>query len=241
MVSLLRGFLTFERQLGSEQVSLWILLFASAGFVGWSESLIRGFGALWHSLRWNYASVLETPELFLAVAGFWRPRIIASRGFLETIPAPERSIALRHELAHFESRDNWKRLFLLLTPRPIPFFRFGFRQLESAWMRFAERAADDAAVAGDPSRAVLLAEILVRTARSRCGAASPFLASALIGSPGELGARVERLLNESAAESQRCEWPSYLSTALVLIPCFVAVFLPAKPLFEVAERFLLHL
>lgn len=238
-VVLIPGFLMLERQQGSEPVSEWSLVFAATGLLGWIESLVRTSLAVAASRRWDASAVLETPELFVAVAGLWRPRIIASRGFLDTVPEAQQTIALRHELAHFESWDNLKRLVVMITPRLLPFADVGLQRLDAAWLRFAERSADDAAVAGDPDRAVLLAEVLVRTARSRYDGKAPVLMSALIGSSGELGARVERLL---AGESRPVQGPGAVLLVLVVsMPLAVAVFTPARPLFEAVERFLLHL
>lgn len=232
------GFLAYERQKGGEPVNAWLTLAALAGLVGWSESATRSLRAVVNSRRWR-AGILETSDPFLTVAGIRHPRIIASRGFLETTPQPLQEVALRHELAHFESGDNLKRLLVLLMPELLPLVRVGFRNLDSVRMRYVERAADDRAVAGDPERGMLLAEVLVRTARGRV-LAPPVLASPLIDAAAELQPRVERLLNLRPAPCGSRYLPGVVFAVLLAMPPTLAAMLPARPLFEWAERFLLH-
>jgi hypothetical protein len=125
----------------------------------------------------------------------------------------------------------------------IPLAAVGSRSLDGAWMRYAERAADDAAVAGDPHRAALLAEVLVMTARSSGRFEhAPALASTLIGACGELSARVERLLliGDHAMPPLAAQWPRRLAVIALAAPMLVAIALPARPFFEMLERLLLH-
>ncbi len=135
---------------------------------------------------------------------------------------------MRHEMAHFEAGDNWKRLLLLATPA------FGFEAIENAWARYAERAADDRAVAGDPSQALLLAEVLIQTARANKWRNLP-LTSSLVGAACEVQTRVERLL---ACEPQPPR-PRALITAL-LAGVILSIAAPSESLFRLLERLLMH-
>src|ERR1700691_2727347 len=73
----------------------------------------------------------DTAGLF-ALAGIVHPRLVISREVLQGLSAEELTAALRHERAHAASRDNLKRLLLLLAPDGFP-FRFSFR-MSGSWM-----------------------------------------------------------------------------------------------------------
>ena len=136
--------------------------------------------------------VVDDSRANLVLAGVIRPRILVSRAVVDALSAEQLAVALRHERAHRVSRDNLKRLLLLLAPEFFPLSRRG-SALARAWSGYAERAADDGAVAGDPLRSLSLAEALVRVAR--LGPASRSLPLATCFTNGtDLPARVERLL-----------------------------------------------
>jgi len=141
--------------------------------------------------------VVETPAPCLALAGLLRPRLLVSRDVLDALSPQQLTAALQHERAHRDSRDNLKRLLLLLSPGLLP-FGAGFGCLDRAWARFTEWAADDRAVAGNPRRSLWLAAALVRVARLQTPPAIP-LASSLLGEPRDLAARVARLLDQAPA------------------------------------------
>jgi len=111
---------------------------------------------------------------------------------LRSLSAQELLLALHHENAHRISRDNLKRLFLLLAPPPIPFFR-GLASLERCCGKFSEWAADDEAVRGDSHRALSLAAALLRVARMGAAPQLSFLHTSLCAGDQDLSARVERL------------------------------------------------
>jgi Zn-dependent protease with chaperone function len=227
------AYLQGELATGAETVGWFITLAASAGVSLWIQSLVRSTRALNTVRRLQGRErrrVLETGDPFLAVTGILRPRIVVSRGFLEAIPVAQQEVAMRHEMAHFRAADNLMRLLMLLTP-PL-----AFASLEQSWARYAERAADDRAVEGDPEGATLLAEVLLRVARSRAKN-SPVLASALVGSASEIHARVERLLTP---QSQ----PDHNFALLLLAPLLLTAWLAAQgvteSLFALLEN-LLHM
>jgi len=143
--------------------------------------------------------VVEGSAPCLVLAGVVHPRLIISRPVVNALPARQLAAALRHEQAHRLSRDNFKRLLLLLAPDMFPLWR-GFTRLERAWSRFAEWAADDYAVAGDSHRSLWLASALVSVARmGACPQAAPLITS-LLADNQDLAERVERLLRGVPAE-----------------------------------------
>jgi hypothetical protein len=134
----------------------------------------------------------------LALVGVLRPRIVVSEAARSCLAAAELAAAMRHEECHAASRDNLKRLLILLAPGPFP----GFRALEETWKRLAEYAADDRAAAGDPQRSLSLAAALVRVAKLGVGPEAP-LATPLLAGANDLESRVERLLNPRALREAR--------------------------------------
>ena len=119
--------------------------------------------------------------------------MVVSDGLLHALSPDQLEAALRHEQAHRAAGDNWKRLLFLLAPDPFaPLGRLA--ALEREWRRVAEWAADDRAAAGDPRRALTLAETLVRVARMGRPQVDCALASQLISDGDGLRERVTRLV-----------------------------------------------
>jgi len=140
--------------------------------------------------------VVEGSAPFLVLAGILHPRLIISRPVVNALPVRQLAAALRHEQAHRLSRDNFKRLLLLLAPDMLPMWR-GFVRLERVWNRFAEWAADDYAVAGDSQRSLSLASALDSVARmGACPQTAPLVTS-LLADNQDLAERVERLLRDA--------------------------------------------
>jgi hypothetical protein len=138
--------------------------------------------------------ILDAPAPLLALVGVFGSRVAISSPVMNVLPAGPLAAALRHEAAHRVSRDNLKRLLLLLAPDMLPGFH-GFGAIERNWARLTEWAADDEAVGGDAHLSLYLAAALVRIARMG-GAPTPSpLATSFLGDPHELSARVDRLLN----------------------------------------------
>jgi Zn-dependent protease with chaperone function len=139
------------------------------------------------------ALVVKKEAPLLALAGLLTPRLVISDDVLCSLSPEELDVALHHENAHRVSRDNLKRLLLLLAPGPIPFVR-GFALLEQAWARFSEWAADDEATQGDAHRALSMAGALLRVARMGAGRRLSFLHTSLVAGDHDLSARIDRLL-----------------------------------------------
>jgi beta-lactamase regulating signal transducer with metallopeptidase domain len=110
--------------------------------------------------------------------------------------------ALDHEHAHRSSRDNLKRLLILLSPDLFPFV-LSFRALENLWERSAELSADDLATRGQPHRSIALAEALIKLARFRTNEPAHPLVSGLFAAPDGITIRVERLLQPEPATQIR--------------------------------------
>ena len=187
--------------------------------------------------------VVQEEAPILALSGLLRPRLLISLSVLRALSAEELDAALRHERAHRTSRDNAKRLLIVLAPDIFPFVRT-LRTIERSWAKFAEWAADDQATAGDPSRAVCLAAALVQVARMGAGPRLPILSTSLLACDRDLSARVDRLLHVSPGstvhthESHR--WPRRVGF-LLAVSCAALLFAPSalSLVHELLER-LLH-
>ena len=125
----------------------------------------------------------EAPALTLV--GVRKPRVLVSEATLALLSHDELQIALKHELAHVQFRDNLKKLIFRFCPFP------GMATLESAWSEASELAADDAAVSNQ-CEAVDLAAALIKLSRLVPVEAPPVCAAGLV--TGSLSDRVERLL-----------------------------------------------
>jgi beta-lactamase regulating signal transducer with metallopeptidase domain len=204
------SYLWLEPQASSERIGWACLALAFWGAAGWFVSLARVTRALAFSVRFSRAwqktecdTLLRGASLkavivrkdvpLLALAGVFCPRLLVSQAVLRSLSAEELDLALQHENAHRVSRDNLKRLFLLLSPAPIPLLH-SFSSMERCWARFSEWAADDEAVRGDSHRALSLAAALLRVARMGAGQRLSFLHTSLCADDHDLSARVERLL-----------------------------------------------
>jgi hypothetical protein len=204
------SYLWLEPQDSSERIGWACLALALLGVAGWLISFARVGHALSLSVRFNRACqqtgretllrsdsrnavIVEKDAPLLALSGVFRPRLIVSKAVLRSLSADELDIALQHENAHRASRDNLKRLLLLLAPKPIPGIR-RFSSIEQNWTKFSEWAADDEAVCGDSHRALSLAAALVRVARMGAAPRLSFLHTSLCAGDHDLSARVERLL-----------------------------------------------
>jgi hypothetical protein len=185
------------------------------------------------------AWVVEGPMPFLVLAGIVRPRLMVSSGVVAALPAEQLAAALRHEHAHQISRDNLKRLLILLAPDLVPFWR-SFDCLERGWARLAEWAADDHAVSGDSQRSLSLAAALVRVARMGACPQAPPLVTSLLADNEDLAQRVDRLLGERPVEARGTN--SVLAVASCLTACasLAAILLQPATFYQV-HRLLEHL
>jgi hypothetical protein len=142
----------------------------------------------------TFRSRREAPPLTLV--GVRRPRVLVSESTVALLSRDELHIALKHELAHMQSRDNLKKLVFRLCPFP------GMGKLESAWSQAAELAADDAAVS-NVDDAVDLAAALVKLSRLLPVESAPFCTVGFV--TGSISARVARLLAWNEAEAGKAQ------------------------------------
>jgi beta-lactamase regulating signal transducer with metallopeptidase domain len=254
------SYLWLEPAATAERVGLLCVVLGLFGAAIWLASLARTAHSLFASLRHNRLCrsvgqetrlqgnsssivLVEDEAPLLALSGLLRPRLLISRGVLRVLSTEELDAAFRHEHAHRTSRDNAKRLLLLLAPDIIPFVR-PHRILEQNWSKFAEWAADDQASGGDSCRALSLAAALVHVARMGAAPRLPFLTTPLLVGDRDLSARVDRLLRADATalpDSSEMQ-PGLRAVGLLLATCLAALLLTPSALSSVHEllELLLH-
>jgi Zn-dependent protease with chaperone function len=226
----------------SERVGMICLVLGLLGAATWLVSITRTVHSLFVSVRHNRLCqlagqetrvpgesstlvVVEDEAPLLALSGLLRPRLLISRSVLRELSAEELAAALRHEHAHRISRDNFKRLLLLLAPDIFPFLR-PLGTLERSWSKFAEWAADDQSSAGDPRRALSLAAALIHVARMGSAPRMPFLSTPLLAGDLDLSARVDRLLHAAPIAPVHIPQSQFLlRTAGILLAASLAALL----------------
>lgn len=231
------SYLWLEPEASVEEVGLACVAAAFLALIVLAFSMARGLRACRRSLQYirhclrvgrqtNMPINLPGPPApvwlvngtapLLALTGIVRPRLVISQPVVSALSTSQLAAVLRHEHAHRLSHDNLKRLVILLSPGLLPFFR-GFDNLERAWARFTEWAADDlavdGAVDGDGRCSLSFAAALIRVARLGAAAPAPPLATSLLADSQDLSARVDRLLHPRAKPMPR---NPHLATAAVL-------------------------
>ena len=218
---LLPAYLIHEPRDAAESVSLKLAVPALLSLIGLLLAAWRGLSAWWTTRRlvrnwmveatpmdWPAAKIpayrLPHPFPVLAVVGCWRPRLFVAEQLLTALTPAELAAALAHELGHWQSGDNLKRVLVRLCRDVLMLVPSG-RALDQAWHDATEEAADEFAVAAQPVTALALASALVKLARmapAGMRAALPVQASYVMALPeaeeedGEpqLARRVKRLL-----------------------------------------------
>jgi len=242
----------------SEEVGLLCLGCSVLGFSLWAVSIGRGWGAIDRSLRYLQDCqrfgqktelpgeplpvwMVKEPAALFAIGGITRPSLLISRRIMDVLSRDQLAAALRHERAHWTSRDNLKRLLLMLAPDVLPFVH-GFATLERGWARYTERAADDRAVAGDAGRSLSLAAALVSVSRLGIAPRASSLVAPLLADDDDLPSRVERLLAVAPpADNARDPWGCLMASAAVTLSgAVLAVGLQPSLLYQM-HRILEHL
>jgi Zn-dependent protease with chaperone function len=149
----------------------------------------------------------------LTVAGLGSPRVLVSETACTLLTAHELTTALRHEMAHVSSHDNWKKLIFRFLDFP------GMSSLESAWSEKAEMAADDAAVSSFDD-ALDLASALIKLSRLAPVQNPAVLTTGLLqNSPDAVSMRVKRLFQwnqPNRTKRQGARW-------ILLLPVFATM------------------
>jgi len=209
----------------SERIGLFCAAAAISGAALWTFSIARSVRAVAESRRYlrscfergerrqlaGGAALIVSSNRTTVLAGLLSPVVVVSRDVAEALTAEQLDVAVLHERSHAVSRDNLKRLAILLAPG-----LFSLNRLEQAWKRLAEWAADDVAVSGDRSRSLALAEALVRVARMGPGPQPSALTTSLLGD--DFTARIDRLLNsEPGARSFRWQPVAAVLAAFAIV------------------------
>jgi len=166
------------------------------------------------------ARLLDTPALFAAQVGFWRPELVVSRGLLDTLSAEQVAAVLAHEQAHTHYRDTFW-FFWLGWLRDLTAWLPHTEALWQELLRLRELRADRwAAQQVDP---LLLAESLVQVVKSPLTTVDfPCAAFGEAASPCRLTERIEALLPDadgglaSLGEGDRLPWLWLLPSMLPL-------------------------
>jgi len=222
----LPSFLLFERHSLDEDLGTFVLCGCAVLILG--TGLYRVLAAEARTRR-VVSAFLEsavglqddevTPEIIsaqsitpLMLVGIREPRILISASACKVLTDGELQAAVRHEKAHFRSRDNLKKAILNCLSFP------GMTSLKEAWKEASELAADDSAVSSR-TEALDLASALIKLARHFPCPAMPDLATGLMSGVASVSSRVERLLawkESSALTSYRTRYVA----AVVLIAFF---------------------
>jgi beta-lactamase regulating signal transducer with metallopeptidase domain len=182
--------------------------------------------------------VIECDAPVLLLVGVVKPRLVFSRAVMDVLSPQQIDSIIGHEQAHLVSRDNLKRLLLMLSPEIIPFVRC-FDTLDHAWAQFSEWAADDDSSAGDPERSISLAESLVRVARMGAPPRPLPLFTSLVPPDQDLSARVNRLLVPPSSELK--SWPRmrvFVGATAGAFVLFVALLLVLPGALQSVHQFL---
>lgn len=246
------GYLRYEPHQAAEGVG-WLCLLA-AGVVGlwFGSGLLRGLRITLRTLHFTRTcrrrgQLLPTPgsgtplltvtdpDCPLGLIGFLRPLILISQDLVQPGGLHPRAlpVALDHERSHALHFDNWKLLSLSFLPR-LPADPW-----QQPWQAASDWAADDDAVRGDPARSLLLAEALVRAARSVRPSRASVIRTALTTAEAGLAARIDRLIHPRHASPAAGNSPLPALAALALITVGAAA--AASPCIYGLSEALLHL
>jgi Zn-dependent protease with chaperone function len=215
------SYLWLEPDAAPERVGIACLIAAAMGAAVGIAGLARAIRAAIRSRRF----VRECRPV-LILAGVFRPRVVVSTAVRKILNPDQLTVALCHEEAHRVSRDNLKRLLILLAPDLIPGLR-PLRALDAAWSRMAEWAADDLAVGNSPERRLDLASALLRVARLGSTGPTPELATSLLDDSADLARRVERLLQPAPAADPARPPIALLALAALAVVAAVPAALPS--------------
>jgi hypothetical protein len=205
------SYLRLESDNQSERVGVCGAVLAIAALSILFSSCFRALRAVRQSSRFA-RTVKQQNHPCVAVSGLLNPRLLMSQAAVDVFAPEELDVVLRHEAAHARSRDNLRRLILLMLPDALPYVN-PLASLDRAYKRVIEWAADDFAIANDTRKAICLANALIAFARTRGRASACVLVTSLVDDEVDLARRVQRLL----------AGPQHPHRSLGLIPSLLAV------------------
>jgi Zn-dependent protease with chaperone function len=148
---------------------------AACAAVLWGDALSRAVSIVWRAHRASAvvtrachpheSGAFEVGALAgVSLAGILRPRILIGSDALSALTPAELEVAIAHEIAHRQSRDNLKRFLICCAP---DLFRWTAvaAAVEAQWHAETECQADAHAVGGNDERAATLASALVKVAQ----------------------------------------------------------------------------
>jgi beta-lactamase regulating signal transducer with metallopeptidase domain len=231
---------SMDEDLGTFVLALSALLFFGAGFIRVVSAELRTRRIVDACVEdaHEFEHDIRTPAVVapksispLMMVGIRIPKIVISESTPDILSDAELRVAVRHEVAHLEARDNLKKAIFNSLPFP------GMKGMLETWQEAAELAADDAAVS-TRTEALDLAAALIKLARHFPGQAIPDFATGFVGGGPSTAKRVERLLawKKSTAVASR-RWPYALIPALAASLVLAAKLEPALALMHsVTER-----
>jgi len=95
--------------------------------------------------------IVDTADAFALCHGFWRPRVVVSRGLLDLLLPDELEAVLLHELHHARNHDPLKMLFAR-TLADVFFFAPIVGEFADRYLGLKELDADDAAMTAQDNR-----------------------------------------------------------------------------------------
>jgi hypothetical protein len=248
-------YLRNETNSKSEDVGWVCLLLAFGMLLAFGFALLRGLSLSTRTLRFAIACrktcrissrvyggtpirILSDQGHGIMLVGFFDPFVLVSRRLIEgELSEAALDVVLAHENAHASQLDNWKLGSLCFLPR-LPLTLPGGGTWMELWRTTAEWAADDDAIQGDNTRALLLAEAVVRVARQAGGRHLSLVSVSLSEPDRSLARRLDRLLHRGAG-------PSPVGPALFALPASIlgvagAAVILSPRIYDIAE-WILHL
>jgi hypothetical protein len=217
---------------------LLALVTAGAGIVrGWracvaGRAFLRNCGPpeRWSMGDGQKVDLIDISEPIVAVAGGWRPRIVAAKHVFGACSQEEFRAVLAHEGAHVSTRDNLKLFLLVVSPDALAWLPCGATLL-ARWRAAAELEADEHATGSDPRKRVALACALIKVARLSTGAGSPLPVLSMRVALDNVEGRVRQLLSPLPN-------PARTTAIKTLMACASLVPLIAVPLYGLVHLFI---
>ena len=183
-----------------------LLLAAWRGVAAWvaTRRLVNNWLRNAEPIKLDQAPVpayrLRHPFPVVAVVGAFRPRLFIAGQLFDQLSQEELTAAIAHECGHLVARDNLKRALLRVCRDVLTIVPCGW-ELDRAWAKNSEAAADEYAARNSAEVALDLASALVKIARiAPAGMSSAIPAGALLIGEGASGiaGRVNRLTQLAA-------------------------------------------